>query len=199
MLRKASLFLLAIMVSVGSAHAGVKPGDGILFLNVGYANGKSTVSGNNLDGGVFGFDYEKMDWGNPVSGGIMAGYSKIHESVSSDTTDYTITTMPIFLGGKYWFGKDKIQGYVGAAFGMYFAKLEASASTVVAGKPVGGSYTSETGLGVGLGIPVGVAFSVGKTVMLSANYMLNWLWDNKFLDNDIINSASAGVIFRFGD
>ena len=83
---------------------------------------------------------------------------------------------------------------------MYFAQRETSAKATVGREEeeVGGSYTSESALGFGLGVPVGVVLSLGETIMLDAHYNLNWLWGNDFLDNDIINAFSVGIGFKFG-
>jgi hypothetical protein len=155
MVRGASLLTLVLTLSFASAHAGVKPGDGALFLNIGYSTGKSSVTGDNIDGGFIGLDYQKRDWANPVSGGFSIGYGKISQSITgvdSAVVDNTISSVPIFLGGKYWIGdgEKRFQGFVGAAFGMYFAQLETSVrSTVgVQNQDVSGTRTTRsTGFG----------------------------------------------------
>lgn len=207
MVRKVSLLVLAITMLVSSAHAGVTPGHSVLIVNVGYASGKSVTTGENVDGGIIGLDYQKLGWNGGWSGGFSIGYGEIQQTITgtgvgADTTevDNTISSVPIYLGGKYWIGsgENRFQGYVGLAFGMYFSELTTSATGTVGKQPVSGSYTSESTLGFGLGVPVGVSFSLGESILLTANYTLNWLWDNEFLDNDIMNNFSLGLGFRFG-
>jgi hypothetical protein len=204
MIGRTILLVLLLTLVVANANAGVKAGDAVLILNVGYASGKAKATGNNVEGGIFGLDYQKRDWDKPVSGGFSMGYGQLNETVKRDSsqTDYTISTIPIYLGGKYWLGdgEKRIQGYVGAAFGIYFAQLETSVQWTLGpkSKTGSGSYTSETALGFGLGIPVGIAFSLGDTILLTANYTLNWLFDSEILDNDILNAGSLGIAYRFG-
>ena len=203
---KVAVITLAIVLLVANAHAGVKPGDGLLILNVGYAMATSKSTGDAIDGAFFGLDYQKLDWNKPVSGGFSIAYGEIHESISgADSTeaDITVSTVPVYLGGKYWLGSGdgRLQGYLGLAFGTYFSQLKTSVTSTVGiqDETYSGSFTSETALGFGLGVPVGVALSLGESLLLTANYTLNWLWENEFLDNDILNSFSLGVAFRFGD
>lgn len=210
MLGRMSFIILMAVLVAGSAHAGVTPGDGVLILNLGYANGKAAYTGETFDGGIIGLDYQKMDWDSPVSFGFSIGYGKMTQTVtgldaSADTVqaDNTITSVPIYLGGKYWLGdgEGRFQGYIGAAFGMYFSQLETNV-TAYAGRDdqaVGGDYSSQTALGFGLGIPVGVAVGISESMMLTGNYTLNWLWDNEFLDNDIVNAFSIGIAYNFGN
>ena len=206
MIRKASLLTLVITLFFTSAYAGVKPGDGVLFLNLGYASGKSVVTGENIDGGLIGLDYQKMDFGTSMSGGFSIGYGQLRQTFSGeDSTEVssTITTVPVFLGGKYWLGdgEKRFQGYIGLAFGMYFAQLETNVTSTVGiqDQDVGGSYSSETGLGMGMAFPLGVVLTLSDSLLLTANYTLNWLWGNEFLDNDILHSVSMGIGFKFGN
>ncbi len=205
MVRRTSLLALVFTLFFAGAHAGVKPGDGVLIVNIGYASGTSALTGENIDGGIVGLDYQKLGFGSKFSGGFSIGYGALHETITQDSSevDNTITSVPIYLGGKYWFGdgEKRFQGFLGLAFGMYFASLETNISKTVGPQSqfVSGSYTSETALGFGLGIPVGIAVTLGDSFLLTANYTLNWLWDSEFLDNDIINSVSLGVAFTFGD
>ena len=205
MLKRASLLTLVLTLLFSSAHAGVKPGDGVLIVNVGYASGTSAITGESIDGGIIGLDYQKLGFGSSWSGGVSIGYGQVQQSVTGEDSEEisnTISTVPVYLGGKYWLGsgEGRFQGYLGLAFGMYFAQLETNVAAHIgpADEPVSGSYTSETGLGFGLGVPVGIALSLGDSILLTANYTLNWLWGNEFLENDILNSVSLGIGFTFG-
>jgi hypothetical protein len=181
-----------------------------MILNVGYATGTSAVTGDNIDGGAMSLDFQKLGWESPWSGGFSIGYGKVNQTLSevnaagdtSTTTDNTISTVPVYLGGKYWLGgaEKRFQGYIGLAFGMYFSQLQTNVSSNIGvqDQPVSGGFTSETALGFGLGVPVGIAVSLGDSILLTANYTLNWLWENEFLENDILNTVSLGLGFTFG-
>jgi hypothetical protein len=97
----------------------------------------------------------------------------------------------------HWFGENRIQGFLGVAFGMYFSELTVSVDPVY-DEASGGSLTSGTAANFRLGIPPGLSISISDSIMLNANYTLNWLWDNPFLDNNLIHAVGVGVGFTFG-
>ncbi|UCH84501.1 MAG: outer membrane beta-barrel protein [Candidatus Latescibacterota bacterium] len=199
MVRNVCLLLLALILLAGSANAAMKPGSSAFFANLNYAIGKLAETSDNVDGGFVGLEYQKMDWTYPVSFGFSIGYGEINQDEEADSsrTSYSMSSVPVYLGGKYWFGEDKVQGFLGVAFGMYFSTLTLS----VADKYEGGdewSHNSETATNFGLGFPLGVSVSIGDTVMLTASYKLNWLWGNPFLDNNLLHAFGVGVGFSFG-
>jgi hypothetical protein len=98
----------------------------------------------------------------------------------------------VYVGGKYWLGKSKIQGYLGAAIGVYFTWLDRQ--NVATGE----SFSSVEKTGFGLGVPIGGTFSIGETVFINANYTLNWLWENELLKNDLLHSFNLGLGYKFG-
>ncbi|MDX1440515.1 MAG: hypothetical protein R3284_11490, partial [Rubricoccaceae bacterium] len=165
---------MVVILSAGVAQAAMTPGKGALFVNAGYATGKSAITGDNLDGGFVSLEFEKMDWANPVTGGFTIGYGQIRESVGADSTDYTISSVPVLFGGKYWLGGGPLQGFIGISFGMYFSRLETTHTSPVSGAST--DYSSETTLGFGLAFPLGLSLSIGDTLMLNAGYVINWLW-----------------------
>lgn len=199
-MRVTGLVLFIVTLCATSTYAQVKPGDALLLVNVGYSNGKAAATANNIDGGFFFVDYQKMDWDTPFSAGFGIGYGEIQETVTEDSTQtsYTINTLPIYLGGKYWMGKDKLQAYVGLAFGMYFADLEGTFTSTTGPLTIGGEYSVESTAGLGMAIPVGATFAVGETLLVNVNYMLNWLWGNEFLDGDVMHSLGVGAGIQFG-
>jgi hypothetical protein len=198
MVRIAFLWALAILVSVGGAHAEVKSGDTVLFVNAGYVSGRSSISGDNIDGAGVSLEALSLVGEKSLSAGFVVGYGQIQQSVAEDSTrrDYTISTLPILLGGKLWIGRGAIQGYVGLAFGAYFGHLESTLSSTA---EVGaGDLTSKSTVGFGVGVPLGAALSLGESIVLSANYTFNWFADNEFLEDDLLNTVSVGVGFKFG-
>jgi opacity protein-like surface antigen len=199
MIRNTCLLFLAMMLLASAANAGMKPGSSAFFLNLGYATGKAAETGDNLDGGLVNLEYQKMDWSYPVSFGASIGYGEIHENIDGDSsrTSNSVESIPVYLGGKYWFWEDKIQGFVGVAFGMYFSELTVSVSSD-SGSPIDGDYRSETAVNFGFGFPLGVSISLSDTVMLNASYALIWLRGNPFLDNDLLHTFNVGVGFSFG-
>jgi hypothetical protein len=176
----------------------VKSGDSVLFVNAGYANGKSSISGDNIDGSVVSIEFQKMGFSSSVSAGFLVGYGEIQQNVAEDSTrrDYMISTIPVLLGSKLWLGEGLLQGYAGLNIGAYFGQLESTlSSTAVAGA---GDLTTETTVGWGLGVPLGVAVSLGDAIVLNANYTLNWFWENEFLEDELMNTVSVGLGFKFG-
>jgi hypothetical protein len=76
--------------------------------------------------------------------------------------------------------------------------LETSNGARVMNRPRVKRHTSETAVGFGMGIPVGIALSLGESFIMTVIYLLHWLWDTEFLDNDILDAGSPGVAIRFG-
>jgi hypothetical protein len=76
---------------------------------------------------------------------------------------------------------------------VYFSTLE---TTVVSS---GNQYNSQSMSGTGLSIPVGAVFNIGKRANINLRYTLNFLFDNDYLKDGIVNSFGLGLGINFGD
>ncbi len=188
------LVISMTLLAAGTAVAQVGQGDGLLILNGGYVTAASAATDQTIDGGMISLTYEMRDWANPVSFGFNIGYASASGDIGSGDSRVETSThsIPFYFGGKYWMGKSKVQGYLGAAFGIYFSRL--SREIVATGE----SFSSIEKTGLGLGVPIGGAFSIGETVFINANYTLNWLWENELLEDDLLHSFNLGLGFKLG-
>jgi hypothetical protein len=194
-LAKTLMFAMSVtLLAAGAAVAQIGPGDGLLTINGGYVTGSSAATDQTIDGGMISLTYEKRDWSNPLSVVINIGYASASGDSGSGSSRVETSTnsIPVYFGGKYWLGKSKIQGYLGAAIGVYFSWLNRE---VVA---TGESFSSIEKTGLGLGVPIGGTFSIGETVLINANYTLNWLWENELIKDDLLHSFNLGLGFRLG-
>jgi outer membrane protein W len=189
------LFTISVALLVAAtAVAQIGPGDGLLTLNGGYVTASSAATDQTIDGGMMSLTFEKLDWANPVSLAFNIGYATASGDSGAGTSRVETSTnsVPVYVGGKYWLGKSKIQGYLGAAIGVYFTWLDRQ--NVATGE----SFSSVEKTGFGLGVPIGGTFSIGETVFINANYTLNWLWENELLKNDLLHSFNLGLGYKFG-
>ncbi len=191
-MRKAIVVAGLVCLLAGPAAAQVEAGDGLVWFNGGAALGKGAKYGETINGVVVSFAYEKREWDAPTSVGISIGYAEIDDEVPSgnDNINYSIRTIPFYLGGKYWFGQSRLQGYAGLALGIYLGTQRES----TVGTPTDDWNASATGFG--LGVPVGAAISLSDSVLLNVNYTFNWLWGNDFLKNDALHTFSIGIGFK---
>jgi hypothetical protein len=107
-------------------------------------------------------------------------------------TKATVNSYPIYLMGRYWFGKGAIQAYLGGAFGVYFSQRSLTTVTDE-------THTSFGMSGTGLSVPLGLTWSVTSRVYITANYSFNWLIDNDFLESGIVHAAGFGLGINFGN
>jgi hypothetical protein len=179
------------------ATAAIEPGDGLLIVNAGYAAGNLSGGADTGEGGVIAVTFEKLDWGQPASMFFNLGYSEISSEIKrvdgrADSLTVHVNTLPMFIGGKGYLGEGSLQGYVGLSLGVYFT------STEIALTDTGGNYNKRHSMGLGMGVPIGLNLSIGKTLFINANYTLNWLWGNDALSSNAIHTANLGIGFKTG-
>jgi outer membrane protein W len=193
MLRRLGI-LITILVIAGSASAEVGYSDFLLTGTGSYVMGKSKNTGETLDGASFALTFESVGSSDRVSFGLSFAYATMeHETNDAGlVSKQEISTFPIYLMGRGWFGTGKFQGYIGGAFGVYFSELKTTT--------VNNQTTTTQGMsGTGLSVPAGVIFNLNERVFLSASYALNWLIDNDFLENGILNTFGLGLGFNWGN
>jgi hypothetical protein len=193
-MRTALMTAVLLLATTAVAKAQVTPGDELLILNAGYLTGTSAATDSTVDGAALTLTYEKLDWDKPLSFGFSIGYGTAQgdSGRGADRVEFSTNTVPFYMGGKYWLGKNKIQGYVGVAIGVYFSWLNAQHVDT------GESYSSVGTTGLGLGVPLGGALSIGKSVFVNANYTLNWLWENDLFKDDLLHSFNVGIGLKLG-
>ena len=190
-----SIVVLVLCLIAEPAHSGMRPGQGLFNASVGRTLAKSAYSGEEIDGSMIMFSYESLQ-NSQWSFGIAGGYSVSDDELGSGDTaiKYSISTIPLYLGGRYWIGNPmgSFQGYVGVGFGMYFTTFERSAVL-----PQIESVSWNT-TGAGMSVPVGISVFAGDTLVISLGYSLQWLWTNEALENDLVHAVVLGLGFKTG-
>lgn len=194
MIRKIAL-IVALVAVAGSANAQVGYDDFLMIGTASYISATAKETGDMIDGAGVAFTIESVGSSDPVSFGMTFAYMTADFEFNDNliVKKQTVDSYPLYIQGKYWFGKSRLQGYIGGAFGVYFSRLK---TTVVGGS----SDTTNIGIsGTGLAVPVGAALSLTKRAFVNFNYTLNILFDNDYLKDGIIHSAGIGIGFNFGN
>jgi len=195
MLRR-SLLLALILCIPGAAKAQIEFGNSNLIFNAGWLSGTLAGSGESASGNIVSITYENVGAPGGSAGFFSVGYGEISadqiDSITSDTITRSVTTIPVYLGGKKYFGTSKLQFHVGVSFGIYFSTLTTS------DKITGEDYSSWSTTGFGMGFPIGLTLTLGKTLFVNGEYVLNWTWSNEALKSDILNAVVVGLGFRWG-
>lgn len=188
------LVIALVMCLASSVSANIKPGDGLLTVNGGWIQGELVDTDKKLEGNILSVTFEKLDWGKMASFGFNIGYSEIvgETGQEASTINHKVKTVPMYLGGKAYLAKGGLQPYVGLGLGIYFSTLETTDAAT--GELL--AQWSETGFG--LGVPIGLTLSLGKTLFLNGNYTLWWLWSSEAIQGNILNSVNVGLGFNFG-
>jgi len=186
--------MVAILVVAGNAGASIGFDDFLLTGSVMYTTSTLKDTGEQIDGAGFGLTIEQLGSQDPVSFGISFAYYSMYaeNNEAGLVTKATVNSYPIYLMGRYWFGKGALQTYIGGAFGVYFS--ERSLTTVT-----DQTHTSFGMSGTGLSVPLGIALSVTEKVYITAGYSFNWLIDNDFLEDGIVHAVGFGLGINFGN
>ena len=86
-----------------------------------------------------------------------------------DSSDFTFSSIPVMVGGKYLFGQGKFHPYINAELGVHFVTFDMPEYEIF-GETYGGS-TSETYFGWGAG--AGFLYQVGNNMDLDVNARYN--------------------------
>lgn len=188
MVFRIALVAVLLLVAGGASAADLGPGDSVLWLQGGGVAGKSEFSGKRINGPRFSIGYEQRDPDKPISVGFNFGYLAVKdEGVAHPDTmrGRDISSAPLYLGGKGWLGKGRIQGYGGLSLGVYITTTKTKFAT----KP--SNTVVQTGFG--LGVPIGFTISLGKSFALNFNYTLDWLWSDNAIRDNIVHSLNGGI------
>ena len=154
---------VALLLWAHGAIAQVAPGDELFTVAGGYGFGEATVSGETIDGGSISFAFDKLGGAKPLSILFAFGYSTLTSDTqeSGELVKRSISSVPFYLGAKYWLGQGKLQAYAGAAVGVYFSRLE---TTVIATEE---SFTAVQSTGWGMAVPLGLSVALTDDVLLN--------------------------------
>jgi len=183
---------VAVILIAGSAAAEIGPGMAMFSMSVAYQTAKLQATGDNADGGSFNLGLDIFDRDKPISFWLALGWGQMttQNQTQAGQVKRTIRTFPVFIGAKYWFGGGNTKAYLGAALGAWFATQDIN----IDGKDFG----TENGEGGALSIPVGVAFSLSQGANINVGYVLNIMFDNSYIENNLIHAIGVGIGFSWG-
>jgi len=126
-----------------------------------------------------------------VAHGISVGYISLSTtddtSSTTETTEYTITSWPIYYAPKIMFGKEKFKAFIKGAVGTHISKYKRDGY-------LGELSVNNIGFYGGLG--AGIIINLSDKVFINGEY--EWAWEsNGYYEGGFINSAMGGIGMRF--
>jgi opacity protein-like surface antigen len=173
----------------------------VVFLAAGFINAQSKMAlginaGIALPMGDFGDNYDMGFGGNALfvyhaspnaDVTFTAGYLTWS---GKDSNDVTFSSIPVMVGGKYLFGKDKLHGYVNGELGAHFVTVDLPEYEIL-GETYGGGSESDTYFGWGAG--AGVLYQIGHNMDLDFNVKYNMIMSEN-TSTDYV-SIMIGLLF----
>lgn len=186
--------ILILFLSLSLAQAQHQPESNILIFNVGFTEASPEDSDNNLHGNTLSLNFEKSEWQGRFAGGVSIAYSKTSaDSLSAagqelnrlNSVSYEV--IPAMLYGKVLFGSPKAKGYIGGGVGIQFSNVKYFTQNVQI-------ESSNSGFLVG-GL-AGLSVFLNETILLNANYSLNYL-SNSYYQDGLAHNINIGLGFQF--
>ena len=189
-----TLILVVLLIGFGSSFAQYKPASGLLIFNVGWTFTSPEDIDADLNGNTFSLSYETTDLDGIWSLGFIVSYSTMSaDSLNSGgnkvprVNKVSYQVIPVSFFCKAMFGSEKIKGYVGAGFGIQFSNINYFTQNREITAYENGLLLS------GL---VGGYWFISETVLLNANYSINYLANSYFQDG-LAQNINIGIGFQF--
>ena len=186
--------ILVLFISLGLAQAQHKPESNILIFNVGFTEASPEDSDNNLHGNTLSLNFEKSDWQGRLAGGVSIAYSKTSaDSLTaagqelSRLNSVSFEVIPAMLYGKVLFGSPKAKGYIGGGVGIHFSNVKYFTQNV---------QVQAESSGFWVGGVAGLNVFLSETILLNANYSLNYL-SNSYYKDGLAHNVNIGLGFQF--
>jgi hypothetical protein len=168
-----------------SCSASLAAQENIITLGGGY----SWANIENTDVSATGFRINGVYEYNQPGASVAHGVTFSYLTVSSTEGDLKskVTSFPIYYSPKIMFGKaDKFKVFLKGALGMQFSWLEREGIVSL----------NDNDMGFYLGGGAGFMFFLKDNIFINAEYELAWI-SNSWYRDGLINSATAGIGFRF--
>jgi len=175
--------LLGVMVVLpASAAAQFDPGATVVTLNVNYATGKIESNENRYDGWGFSGTFEKMltdnQWSVAFTAAWLTSSLTNTDNVSGATVQTDISTVPVFISGRYNTGNRSVRAYLGLGLGMAAAWVNTSVLDTNGLQ----SYSTKTDPGVAMAIPLGLWIRLSDKAYVNINYTPYFAFRNDIID-----------------
>jgi opacity protein-like surface antigen len=174
----------------------------VAFLVAGFTNAQSKMA-LGLNGGIalplgdFGDNYDMGFGGNAIfvyhtnsnsDVTFTAGYLTWSGKDAYDGLNFS--SIPVMVGGKYLFGKDKLRGYINGELGAHFVTVDVP-SYELFGETFGGGSESKTYFGWGAG--AGLLYQIGKNIDLDLGAKYNMILSENNSSDYV--SIMVGLLF----
>lgn len=107
--------------------------------------------------------------------------------------DATFSSIPVLVGARYYFGKDKFNPYAAAELGIHFSTVDIPEVIIPGFGTFGGG--SESGSDFGFGVGAGFLYKMGPNLDLDVNAKFNSISSEGSSSSFI--SVMAGVLIGF--
>jgi outer membrane protein W len=193
-MKRFSVILFMLLLSLNLAQAQHKAGSSLLMLNVGFTTATPEDNNYDLSGNTFTLSYEASNFEGDLAGGISIGYviTSSDSTISSgkpvnrvNTVSYEV--LPIVLYGRYMFGSDQLKGYIGAGLGIQFSNARFITNNV---------QVEAKDSGLMIGGMVGVNYFFNDKIFINGNYNLSWL-SNSYYKDGMAQNFTVGLGFQF--
>jgi len=173
-------FLLAMFISA-TATAQLGEGSSVIQAGGGWSSAIIESNAETANGYMVNTLYEK--WlVSPVGIGGSVHYLHVRENTEEGTGNFT--SLPFYLNGKYYFGKDKFRIFVMGSVGFQFSWRNLEAAS--------GNSGSDHDSGITAGIGTGLVYTITPKVLLNMNYSLYWI-KNAYYSNGLVNTISLNL------
>jgi opacity protein-like surface antigen len=184
-MRKSAIFLFILALSSTTLLAQ----ENSITISGGYAFSNLEDTDASADGYRINASYEFLPIGHKVSHGLAMGYvsTSAEGGEGPSHSTYDISTVPFYYSPKLYFGKSNLKGYAKALIGIHYTWFTRTALL---------TEVTENDMGLYAGAGLGANYNVNEKVFLSIEYELAYM-SNALFRNGLLNTASAGIGFRF--
>jgi outer membrane protein W len=193
-MKQFSVILLILLISIGFTQAQYKSGSGLLIFNAGLTMASPEDIEADLEGNTFSLSYEQSDFDGMWSFGFTIAYSKTSaDSLTAGgnavnrLNKVSYEVIPVAFYGKVNFGSEKFRGYAGAGLGVQFSNINYFAQNAQVT-----AYES----GILISGLAGASFYLSESVLLNANYSINYL-ENSYYRDGLAHNINLGIGFQF--
>lgn len=176
-----ALTILAALLASGSAQAQLTPDTGALVgFHAGYAVTKIKEYDETYPGWGLGLTVDRM-----VSTKISVGATLSYIGGNKDVTqgDLKISSsysaLPMSITGKFYFGSEKITGYLGVGAGIHIGSLKNEIDDTSTGEF---ERRDQDVTSFSMAVPLGVYILVGNQTYLNLGYLPSFVVDNEMVD-----------------
>jgi hypothetical protein len=138
-----------------------------------------------------GLTFEKFLPGKPISLGISVGYAGAESQFlqAEENVNLELTSLPVYLGGRYVFGQGENVFYVGLGLGAQFAQFRVTPEQ---------SIHSTNATDFSVAIPIGTYAFLSDSMFINANWKPTFVIDSEWVET-FSHGFTLGLGFQFDE